>query len=241
MENLIKCGACDSFGQNRNQLLSAFPDIKKAVDNYITEVNNNYNHVSSSTDFKFYDDENVKVFAKELKEYDGVTLEYIGIMPKKETLKSYINNLDTTKVNNVITNLKDISLNSFDDGYVTIINGCIPMFNFDYNLDLQSDLSKLGVTDVFDATKADLSNLTTESNIFVEVSHKATIDFSNEGIKAAAVTVAGGLGDVTFDIYQYEVPVKKIDLTFNNPFLYLIRNKNTGEVWFTGTVYEPSK
>ena len=70
-------------------------DIKKAVDKYITEVNNNYNHVSSSTDFKFYDDENVKVFAKELKEYDGVTLEYIGIMPKKETLKSYINNLDT--------------------------------------------------------------------------------------------------------------------------------------------------
>jgi len=34
---------------------------------------------------------------------------------------------------------------------------------------------------------------------------------------------------------------KKIDLTFDNPYMFVIRDKDTGEVWFTGTVYEGSK
>ena len=35
------------------------------------------------------------------------------------------------------------------------------------------------------------------------------------------------------------VPVEEIDLTFDKPFLFIIRDKETGEVWFAGTVYEP--
>ena len=30
-------------------------------------------------------------------------------------------------------------------------------------------------------------------------------------------------------------------MTFNNPYLYLIRDKNSGEVWFVGTVYQPTE
>ena len=33
--------------------------------------------------------------------------------------------------------------------------------------------------------------------------------------------------------------IETIDLTFDRPFMYLIRDKETGEVWFAGTVYEP--
>ena len=39
--------------------------------------------------------------------------------------------------------------------------------------------------------------------------------------------------------YLYDVPVEKIDLTFDKPYMFIIRNKETGEVWFAGTVYEP--
>ena len=39
--------------------------------------------------------------------------------------------------------------------------------------------------------------------------------------------------------YKFDVPVEKIDLTFANPYMFIIRDKDTGEVWFTGTVYEP--
>jgi len=32
-----------------------------------------------------------------------------------------------------------------------------------------------------------------------------------------------------------------IDLTFDKPFMFIIRDKDTQEVWFSGTVYEPTK
>ena len=72
--------------------------------------------------------------------------------------------------------------------------------------------------------------------------HKADIEFSNDGIKAAAATALGGMGSATacsYD-YEFEVPVEEIDVTFDKPYMYIIRDKATGEVWFTGTVYEPS-
>ncbi len=73
--------------------------------------------------------------------------------------------------------------------------------------------------------------------------HFVKIEFTNEGIKAAALTEFGGLGDdvicYPFD-YNFEVPVKRVELNFDKPYMFIIRNKKNGETWFTGTVYEPS-
>ena len=72
-----------------------------------------------------------------------------------------------------------------------------------------------------------------------KMKHKADIDFSNEGIKAAAVTMGTGMGAGGYGFeYKWDVPVETIDMTFDRPFLFLIRDKDTGEVWFAGTVYE---
>ena len=38
---------------------------------------------------------------------------------------------------------------------------------------------------------------------------------------------------------MYDVPVEEIDLTFDKPYMFIIRDKESGEVWFAGTVYEP--
>lgn len=210
------------------------------LDKYIEELNSNYKRVDSSTDFSLYVDDDVKVFAKDLKEYDGTTLQYIGIMPKSVTLDNYIKALNADKVNKVINNLKEIKSENFKDGVVTNITGYIPLFKFDYELDLVGDLQKLGITDVFDINKADLSGISKEKTYISDASHKASIEFSNEGIKAAAATQEGGAGSTGDGFeYLYEVPVEEIDLTFDNPYMFLIRDKNTGEVWFVGTVYEP--
>ena len=210
------------------------------MDSYIRELDSNYKHMSSSTDFLFYDDNDVKVFAKDLKEYDGKTLQYVGIMPKEEKLVDFIKNTNSSKVNEYINSLKDMSLNSFKDGYMTIIEGYIPMFKMDYELDLMGDLKKMGVKDIFDSNKADLSKMTSEKEYIDPAIHKANIEFSNDGIKASAATALGGKGsaDGGFN-YWFEVPCIKIDLTFDKPYMYLVRDKESGEVWFTGTVYEP--
>ena len=219
-------------------------DPDKYADSFIEQLNSNYKKFESSTDFYFHDDENVKVFAKDLKEYDGSTLEYVGIMPKKTSLSDYIKDMDAQKINNIINSLKYVDdISNYEEGVVTKITGFIPLFKYDYKLDLMKDLKSLGIVNVFDKENANLDVMTKNKNTYISsASHKANIEFSNEGIKAAAVTDIGGLGDASCGFeHKYKVPVKEIDLTFNNPYLYLIRDKNTGEIWFVGTVYEPIK
>ena len=172
--------------------------VEKFVNQYMKDIGSNYGYIGSSTDFLFYDDEEVKVFAKNLKEYDGSTLQYVGIMPKNNQLTTFINEIDDTKLNNYIGNLKDISLDSFDDKTITYVHGYIPMFKFEYELKLKEDLIKLGVSDVFDQAKADLSKLSSSKGTFIaDAAHKANIEFSNDGIKAAAATEMGGLGGIS--------------------------------------------
>lgn len=216
-------------------------DVNVFLDRYIKEINSNYGNIGSSTDFSFYDDENVKVFAKELKEYEGLTLEYVGIMPKKVSLDEYIKNVDVGTVRGLINNLKDIKLENFEDGVVTEIKGFIPFFKIDYELKLLEDLKKLGVIDIFDSKKADLSGIISNKELFIDDAvHRSNIEFSNEGIKAAAVTSLGGDGSAGCGFeYYYDVPIEVIDLTFDKPYLFLIRDKKTQEVWFVGTVYNP--
>lgn len=217
-------------------------DVNSFLDKYIKEINESYKQIDTSTDFSFYHDEDLKVFAKDLKQYDNTILQYIGIMPKRVELTDYISKMNAKEINEVINKLKTIELNNFEYGKVYKITGKIPLFKFDYELDLVRDLNQLGIKDVFDPDKADLSNLSKAKDTYIgKAAHKANIEFSNHGIKASAVTYGGGLGAAGCGYeYKYDVPVETIDLTFDRPYLFLIRDKTTGEVWFSGKVYQPT-
>ena len=161
-------------------------------------------------------------------------------MPKEESLDNYINDLTINDINYLINSLKAIEFDNFKEGVITEISGYIPMFKFEYELKLMQDLQKLGITNVFDENKADLSNLTSSDAYITDAKHKSNIELSNEGIKASSATFVGGAGNIVggFD-YIYDVPVEKIDLTFDKPYMFLIRDKESNEIWFMGTVYEP--
>ena len=214
--------------------------MEKYLDRYIESINLNYKREDKNTDFSFYTDDNVKVFAKDLKEYNSTNLQYVGIMPIKEGLDSYINKITASDINTIISNLKELKRENFKDGVVTKITGFIPKFKFDYSLNLKQDLNKLGITNIFEKNKASLTNITSDNSLFVnETKHKANIEFSQYGIKASATTSIGGTGAGGRFDYIYEIPVEEIDLTFDKPYMFIIRDKNSGEVWFTGTVYNP--
>lgn len=220
-----------------------YEDTETFVSKFIKELDSNYGRLNSSTDFEFYVDENTKVFAKDLKTYGGTTLQYVGIMPTNVSLTTYVEKTTAEEYNRIIKSLKKVELGNFKEGVVTKITGLIPTFSFDYQLDLEKDLKKLNVTDIFDADKADLTGILPEKGNFIsDTLHKATIEFSNDGIKAAAVTILGGAGSAGCGFeHLYDVPVEVIDLTFDKPYVFFIRDKNTNEIWFTGTVYEPNK
>ena len=234
-------------GTAQAEEMPIYSETYEDMDSYISSLSENYGKISNSTDFYYLDGDTEKAFAKDLQEYDGTTLQYVGIMPKSDSLNSYLNSFTAEKATAIISNLKDASdYDNYKEGVITRINGYVPFFKFDFTMsDFMTDLEELGITDVFNTQTADLSNMiefdkTAANKPYISVAiHKADIDFSNDGIKAGAVTAFGGkgAGGGFFD-YKWEVPVEEIDLTFNKPFLFLIRDKNTGEVWFVGTVYE---
>ena len=172
----------------------------------------------------YYKDDKITSITMDLKKYDNTQLEFIAIMPE-EKLSNYIENFTIEELNNII---KKSKLASKETNGVNI---SIPRFSTTYGLDLKQDLIELGITDAFDVGKADFSNISEEMYVS-DALHKADIDFTEEGIKAAAVTVISM--DITSVIQEEPV---KIDI--NKPFLYIIKDKNTNEIWFVGALYEP--
>ena len=112
------------------------------VDKFVQELKENYEKEESSTDFLLFSDSEVKMFAKDLKKYDGVSLQYIGIMPKTKTVDEFIKDLNAKTLNNYINQLKDIKAENFTKGKITKVIGATPIFNFDYSLNLIDDFKR---------------------------------------------------------------------------------------------------
>ena len=179
-------------------------------------------------DLSYYKDNDITALTMDLQEYDNTQFEFVAIMPE-ENLSDYIKTLTIEDVNTILENTKLASETSYG------VDISIPKFSFDYDLQLKQDLIDLGMTDAFDEILADFSNMASEKLCVGDALHKADIDFSEEGIRAAAVTV---ITMKTNAIMPDENQPEEIKI--DKPFLYFIRDKQTNEIWFVGTVYEPN-
>lgn len=182
---------------------------------------------TKSDSMSYYKDDEVTALRINLKEYENTQLEFVAVMPK-EKLSNYIEEFNMDDLDNVIEKSK-LASETKAGLYVTI-----PRFSVEYDLNLKEDLIKLGITDAFNFELADFSNMSNKKIFVGDALHKANIDFTEKGIKAAAATV----------IFIKDGMALKDDeperIIINKPFLYVIRDKETGEIWFTGTVYEPN-
>lgn len=184
---------------------------------------------STEDDVKYFKDETLTAISMDLKEYNDVELEFVGVMPNDKTLEEYIKNFTTEEFNNLLDEMDGAS--NTKKG----VNINIPKFEFDYELSLKEDLQRLGIADAFNQAMADFSKISDTGLYVGDVLHKADIEFSEEGVKAAAVTVIMMLDGMVMADEE-----RPIDIIFDNPFAYVIRDKNSGEIWFVGTVYEPN-
>ncbi len=184
-----------------------------------------------------YEDDSVQVFAKRLKKYDESQLEFVAIMPKKQTLSDYLKSLRITQINELRNKAKPISEVAYNSDGKTKAFIKIPKFKFNTDLNLKNDLIKLGLTDVFGANSnlSKMQNIISSEKLYVDdAKHKADIEFTEEGIKAAAVTT------IIIEKSSIELIDHTYTMTFDHPFLFVIRDVDNGEVWFTGTVYSPN-
>ena len=159
-------------------------------------------------------------------------LEFVAILPK-DGVDNYINSLTEDKLNNITKDFKDASNKVH-------VNLSLPRFTYSYDVkDFIDVLEKMGINDAFNPTLANFTKMIEiKENVYVgEAIHKTKIELNEKGTKAAAVTYFGLFKATAMIEKDYE----EINIKFNKPFIYMIREKNTGELLFFGTVYEPNE
>ena len=123
--------------------------------------------------------------------------------------------------------LSSLSSGAADVQYGTV-EWSVPKFDLSADLDLMSTLKSLGITDLLDKDKADLSGLTSLDTFLTQAEQMTRVQVDEEGVEAAAVTIiADGNGGI---------PDETCVMNLNRPFLFVLRSQ--GVPLFVGVVNE---
>ena len=108
----------------------------------------------------------------------------------------------------------------------------LPKFKLEDSFDLGGTLGDLGMSDLFNMAKADLSGIDGKGQLYVsKVVHKAFINVDEEGSEAAAATAVV--------IQKRSLPRIEV-FNADHPFLFFIRENDTGSILFVGRVTRPA-
>ncbi|XP_070798653.1 leukocyte elastase inhibitor-like [Pituophis catenifer annectens] len=107
----------------------------------------------------------------------------------------------------------------------------LPKFQLEENYDLKSYFAALGLVDLFDSGKADLSGMSGAQDLHVsKIVHKSFLEVNEAGTEAAAATAAM--------IMLLCLPMRE-DFIADHPFLFFIRHNPTNTILFFGRFASP--
>jgi serpin B len=110
----------------------------------------------------------------------------------------------------------------------------LPRFELSCAFELGSALRVLGMVDLFDLMRADLTGMTAVRELFVsEVFHKAFVAVDERGTEAAAATA------VVIGVASLRI-VPPAELIVDRPFLLAIEHQPSGAMLFLGRVIDPT-
>lgn len=114
----------------------------------------------------------------------------------------------------------------------------LPKFEFDNSTSLATMLQALGMTDAFDPNTADFSGMldadTPELLSIGDVLHEAFISVDEEGTEATAATA------VIMEAGAVAPGDQPLDVRIDRPFIFLIRDTQTGTILFMGRMMNPA-
>jgi serine protease inhibitor len=143
----------------------------------------------------------------------------VMVLPAADkTVNDLISTLDNAKWNGWLSNLSTVTRDIK-----------MPKFKFAYDITLNETLQALGMATAFDANAADFTRINSKGGLYIsKVKHKSFIEVNEEGTEAAAATSV----EITFTSAPQPVII-------NRPFLFAIREVNTGLILFSGVVNNP--
>jgi serpin B len=157
--------------------------------------------------------------AVELK-YDGEELSMVILLPEEGNFEAFESSLDARLVDKIIGDIEN-----------TQVILTMPRFEFESEFSLKKALEAMGMPIAF-SMDADFSGMTGNTELFIkDVIHKAFVSVDEAGTEAAAASA------VIMELKA--VPGEPVEVTIDQPFIFLIRDIQTGSILFIGSVVNP--
>ncbi|XP_034365702.2 serpin B9-like [Arvicanthis niloticus] len=157
--------------------------------------------------------------------YEGKELSFIVLLPDE--------GVDISKVENSLTFEKLTAWTKPDFMNHTEVHVYLPKFQLQEQYDMNTLLQHLGIMDVFDASKADLSGMSTEKDLCLsKCLHKCVVEVHEKGTEASATVVVKAVPMCL----SFDTPP-----TFcaDHPFLFFIKHNKTNSILFCGRFSSP--
>ena len=151
--------------------------------------------------------------------YLGNQISMLVIVPDEGSFDDVEGRLDAATLSQVLGGLQNASLNL-----------TMPKFEFEWEMSLVEPLETLGMKSAFEA-EADFSGMDGTRNLVItDVLHKSFVSVDEDGTEAAAATAV---------IVGETAAPQQVELIIDRPFIFLIRDHETGAILFVGRVLTP--
>ena len=154
--------------------------------------------------------------------YSGHELSMTILLPDEGEFETFEAALDTSAVEAALDG----------SGYQQI-DLTMPRFEFDDEFSLGDTLADMGMPLAF-SDAADFSGMTGQRDLFISaVIHKAFVAVDEQGTEAAAATAVG--------MALSAMPSEPVEVRVDRPFIFFIRDIQTGSILFAGRVLDPTE
>jgi len=153
--------------------------------------------------------------------YDGGELSMVILLPSLGQFELFEESINAQRVDDIMKNLntREVALT-------------MPKFESESSFNLKEMLTAMGMPVAF-TDSADFSGMTGYRDLCIaEVVHKAFVSVDEAGTEAAAATAVV--------MRPTAMPVEPVEVTIDHPFIFLIRDIETGTILFVGRVVNPS-
>jgi serpin B len=161
--------------------------------------------------------------------YQALQLPYSG---EEVVMQVFLPRKNST-IENLLAGLKPEDLDLLEKSYAQDVNVFLPRFKMETSYDLIEPLKSMGLNLPFRG--GDFSKMAGERLEISKIIQKAFVELKEEGTEAAAVTVIMMRTESSIN----ENPVYVPEFRADRPFFFVIREKSTGLILFTGVVENP--
>jgi serpin B len=154
--------------------------------------------------------------------YDGNELSMVILVPDEGQFGAFEDALDADRLEGIVQDLR----------YVQVALS-MPQFKIESSMSLTDALAAMGMPAAF-SDDADFSGMTGNHDLAIsDVVHKAFVSVDESGTEAAAATAV--IMKLT------AMPAEPLTVTIDRPFIFAIRDIQTGSLLFVGRVVDPSQ